>query len=435
MKKAVLIALVACGIAAAQIGGGGGSAGIQRVSALPASCTTGQVVSLTTGAKGICQCSATDTWTCSSSSASYVSVHVVTSTSSCSWVNQGPGTSCTASSTSGTGSAPGAVIIDNLNQPVKWASCYANASPSGILGGLTAAGTVRDVTISNTNNTTTITFSQDVDVYCGISGPQGTLGPAGPTGPTGPAGAAGPAGFSSAFSATPQSVTSGVTASVTVPFNATIADISDVLPSCTVAADGSGTAAWSAYNTSPTQMIIHFDTGGMTTANFTGTCTAVGNGGTARYLFNAATICQAGAQAGSAFSWGASAAPTPACEADGGSGYLSFAAGTAQTVYAMFRIPSVWSGAANLTIEGWSTGTAAPTIAVTHYCAATGTAISGGTYANSQSPTITMQASSGLSQVTQSLDVTGCSAGDEYRMKITITGNTTDFNLIRASVM
>lgn len=97
----------------------------------------------------------------------------------------------------------------------------------------------------------------------GSGGGGGAQGPTGPTGPTGPSGLSLP---------TAQPVTSGVTTSVTVPYNTTLTDLSQAVPSCTNGS-GVGNAAWTTATGNSTQMVISFS--GTTTANFTGSCTAI----------------------------------------------------------------------------------------------------------------------------------------------------------------
>lgn len=151
-----------------------------------------------------------------------------------------------------------------------WGVCYDNATPANLI---TQTANYPQVAA---NGDITFAWTGSLTGYCLVTSLGMQQGPAGATGPTGPAGAT---GNSVAFNATPQAVTSGVTTSVTVPFNTTISDASQAVPSCVVTSGGAGTAAWSEYVNTTTQMVIHFDTGGMTTAPFTGTCTAVGNGG------------------------------------------------------------------------------------------------------------------------------------------------------------
>lgn len=97
----------------------------------------------------------------------------------------------------------------------------------------------------------------------GSGGGGGAQGPTGPAGPTGPSGLSLP---------TAQPVTSGVTTSVTVPYNTTLTDLSQAVPSCTNGS-GVGNAAWTTATGNSTQMVISFS--GTTTANFTGSCTAI----------------------------------------------------------------------------------------------------------------------------------------------------------------
>lgn len=103
----------------------------------------------------------------------------------------------------------------------------------------------------------------------GSGGGGGAQGPTGPTGPTGPSGLSLP---------TAQPITSGVTTSVTVPYNTTLTDLSQAVPSCTNGS-GVGNAAWTTATGNSTQMVISFS--GTTTANFTGSCTAILSIGTA----------------------------------------------------------------------------------------------------------------------------------------------------------
>ncbi len=158
--------------------------------------------------------------------------------------------------------------------------------------------------------------------------------------------------------------------------------------------------------------------------------------GTKRIFSNGlASVCQSGTVAGSGWSTGATAAPTSVCEADGFSAYLAFTAGSAQNIYNRIELPSDWGSTLKLIATAWSTGTSTPTtFTATHYCVGTG-ATSGGSYANSQNITITIGGSSGRSvSSTATLDTTGCAAGNEYYLKLTVNANTTNLNLLRASI-
>jgi hypothetical protein len=164
-------------------------------------------------------------------------------------------------------------------------------------------------------------------------------------------------------------------------------------------------------------------------------CAADGGGSAVvRILWSVTPVCQS-PLAASGFNWVASSEPTATCEADNTSAYLSFGT-SAKTVYFNFDLPSDWTSTASLHLTGWSTTPATnnPTIAVQHVCLAadaTGTK----TYATSQGVTIAMAASSGRTVATPlALDQTGCAAGKSYYAKLTITGNTTAFNLLRAWV-
>ena len=166
---------------------------------------------------------------------------------------------------------------------------------------------------------------------------------------------------------------------------------------------------------------------------------AIGGGGgaaTKRILLpGAAAVCASGVVAGSGWSTGASGAPTASCSADGFSGYLAFAVGSANYAYAMVPLPADWTGTLNIDVRAWSTGTTSQTLATDHYCVHVNTnTVSGGTFANTANVSMTMRASSYLSTGTAALDVTGCAAGDEYRMRLSMTASTTAFNLVRALV-
>lgn len=92
----------------------------------------------------------------------------------------------------------------------------------------------------------------------------------GGSGATGPTGATGP-GAGAGFTPTQQAVTSGVTTTITIPFNGTIGDVSQALPSCATSA-GLGFEP-NQWTNSTTQMVATFSP----SAPATGTCTAVLN--------------------------------------------------------------------------------------------------------------------------------------------------------------
>ena len=121
-------------------------------------------------------------------------------------------------------------------------------------------------------------------------------------------------------------------------------------------------------------------------------------------------------------------------ESDATSGYRAFGTG-GETIYFSFDLLADWPGALTFNLTGWSTtATLAPTITVQHVCIS-----SGGTatksYAHSQSVTVAPAAASGRSVATPlALDLTGCAAGSEYFAELSVAGNTTAFNLLRAWV-
>jgi hypothetical protein len=131
-------------------------------------------------------------------------------------------------------------------------------------------------------------------------------------------------------------------------------------------------------------------------------------------------------------------APATKCEADGFAGYLEFTAGSDQYIYASFELPKAdWAGTLNLLPTAKSSGTSDPTtFAATHFCATQDSATTGGTYANSQNVSISMAGPTGVRKAgtVLALDTTGCAKGDEYRLRLQINANTTNFQLIRASV-
>ena len=121
-------------------------------------------------------------------------------------------------------------------------------------------------------------------------------------------------------------------------------------------------------------------------------------------------------------------------ESDATSGYRAFGAGGG-TIYFSFDLLADWPGSLTFNLTGWSTtATLAPTITVQHVCIS-----SGGTatksYAHSQSVTVAPAAASGRSVATPlALDLTGCAAGSGYFAALSIAGNTTAFNVLRAWV-
>ena len=121
-------------------------------------------------------------------------------------------------------------------------------------------------------------------------------------------------------------------------------------------------------------------------------------------------------------------------ESDATSGYRAFGTG-GETIYFSFDLLADWPGSLTFNLTGWSTtATLAPTITVQHVCIS-----SGGTatksYAHSQSVTVAPAAASGRSVATPlALDLTGCAAGSEYFAELSVAGNTTAFNLLRAWV-
>jgi hypothetical protein len=121
-------------------------------------------------------------------------------------------------------------------------------------------------------------------------------------------------------------------------------------------------------------------------------------------------------------------------ESDATSGYRAFGTGGA-TTYFSFDILADWPGALTLNLTGWSaTATLSPTITVQHVCISSGSTATK-SYAHSQSVTVVPAAASGRSVATPlTLDFTGCGAGSEYFASLTIAGNTTAFNVLRAWV-
>jgi hypothetical protein len=121
-------------------------------------------------------------------------------------------------------------------------------------------------------------------------------------------------------------------------------------------------------------------------------------------------------------------------ETDGTSGYRAFGTG-GDTAYFSFDLLADWPGALTFNLTGWSTtATLAPTISVQHVCISSGSTATK-SYAHPQSVTVAPAAASGRSVATPlALDLTGCAAGSEYFAELSVAGNTTAFNLLRAWV-
>ena len=121
-------------------------------------------------------------------------------------------------------------------------------------------------------------------------------------------------------------------------------------------------------------------------------------------------------------------------ESDATSGYRTFGTGGA-TIYFSFDILADWPGSLTLNLTGWSTtATLSPTITIQHVCISYGSTATK-SYAHSQSMTVIPSAANGRSVAAPlTLDSTGCAAGSEYFASLTIAGNTTAFNVLRAWV-
>jgi hypothetical protein len=145
-----------------------------------------------------------------------------------------------------------------------------------------------------------------------------------------------------------------------------------------------------------------------------------------------AAKCQS-AVAGAGFSLPSANAPTPTCDADGQQAYLTFTAGTAQTIYDRVELPGDWSGVLKLIITAWSSGANAPTINAYVACVAAA-ATSNPTYGGAQAVSLTPGAASARTRVVTTLTTSGCSATNALYLKIIITANTTDLNVLRASL-
>ncbi len=243
------------------------------LSARPATCGVGELYFITdaTAGQNISGCTATNTWTLQSgggTSAVICNFDTLGVTPATPVITQGAaGTSCTASSTAGTGSRPGVVITDNLGQIVKWVSCWTGGATNSIFGGLTTTTAIQDGVATSTNNVTTITFSADVHGYCGVS--TGNMGPMGATGASGAMSLTG-------ISCPPASPVSGTVYWCTNAHAAN--DCTDTFDGTSVATCRYNGATYDALvNTSPTPLVL----GPISPSSGTTYCAPFGTGTTA----------------------------------------------------------------------------------------------------------------------------------------------------------
>lgn len=145
-------------------------------------------------------------------------------------------------------------------------------------------------------------------------------------------------------------------------------------------------------------------------------------------LAGIAAKCQS-AVAGAGFSLPAANAPTPTCDADGQQAYLTFTAATEQTVYDRIELPADWSGVLKLVMTAWSTGQKQPGINVYLVCVAA-TATSNPSYGGAQAVTLVPGAANARTRISTVLTTTGCAATDTLYLKVSVTANTTDLNVL-----
>lgn len=149
-------------------------------------------------------------------------------------------------------------------------------------------------------------------------------------------------------------------------------------------------------------------------------------------LAGIAAKCQS-AVAGAGFSLPAADAPTPTCDADGQQAYLTFTAATAQTIYDRIELPADWSGVLKLVMTAWSTGEKQPTINAYLACIAAA-ATTNPTYGDAQPITLVPGAASARTRVSTTLTTGACAATNALYLKIVITANTTDLNVLTAQL-
>lgn len=161
---------------------------------------------------------------------------------------------------------------------------------------------------------------------------------------------------------------------------------------------------------------------------FYGVFGGAGGGGKRALATGIVAKCQSSV-AGAGFSLPTGNAPTPTCDVDGQQAYLSFAAGSSQTIYDRFELPADWNKSLNLVLTAWSSGTASPTINAALVCISTG-ATSNPAYGSNQPVSLSIGAGSARSRSVTTLDTTGCAATDALYFRLAITANVTALNVL-----